>query len=283
MIRTLGEAMASKLANALLRGPERERMDGLEIRDAGHGYDLFGLRRDSVLLALALGRLAYERYFRVESIGGERIPKHGSAILTANHGGMLPIDGVMLYLDVLRHTDPPRIPRAIADRFVPLLPTLGTFFARAGVVSGSRCNVTHLLDAGELLMIFPEGVAGMGKPLGQRHRLQNWTVGHAELAIRHRVPVVPVAIVGAEEQWLQLLRIDRFHWFGAPYLPLPVLPLPLPVRYHILYGEPLWLHEGRQPEEADDPSIVEAAAFRVRQAVEKLLAEGLRARRGIFR
>ena len=280
---TLGEAAARAIARRLLPAAERKRIDRLELPDAGHGYDAFGLHRESVAAGAALFRLLHDYYFRVESIGAENIPKSGPAILAANHAGMLPLDALMLYYDVLRQTEPPRLGRPVADWFVTLLPLISTLYARGGVVSGTRRNVAHLLEAGELIELFPEGVAGIGKPLSQRYHLQKWSVGHAELAIRHRAPVVPVAIIGSEEQWIEILRIRRFHWFGAPYLPVPLSLLPLPVRYHIYYGEPLLLHEGRKPADADDPVISEAAASRVRQAVEGLLARGLRARRGIFR
>jgi 1-acyl-sn-glycerol-3-phosphate acyltransferase len=91
---------------------------------------------------------------------------------------------------------------------------------------------------------------------------------------------VPVAIIGAEEQWPLLARLDRLHPFGAPFLPVPATPFPLPVRYHIHYGPPLVLHEeGGDP---DDPAVVAAAAARVRSAVEALIERGLRERKGVF-
>ena len=86
------------------------------------------------------------------------------------------------------------------NHFVPALPFIGTIFARGGMVGGSRGNVRALLEAGELLMIFPEGTPGIIKPFHKRYQLQKFRVGHAELAIRHQVPVIPVGIVGAEEQ-----------------------------------------------------------------------------------
>src|SRR5690606_28426001 len=133
---------------------------------------------------------------------------------------------------------------------------------------------------GELLLIFPEGVPGIGKPFHERYQLQEWRVGHAELAIRHRAPVVPVAIVGPEEQMPRIARLRRLgRLFGAPYVPLTLTPFPLPVRYHILYGAPIALHERYAPADADDPESLRAAANEVRDAVAALLAEGLRARR----
>jgi 1-acyl-sn-glycerol-3-phosphate acyltransferase len=282
-VETIGEAAARRIARVLLPAAERERLARLALPDAGHGYDAFGLHPAWVAASAAFGRFLYDRYFRVESIGAGNIPRSGPAILAANHAGMLPLDAVMLYLDVLRHTEPPRLGRPVADWFVTLLPLVSTAFARVGVVSGSRRNVARLLEAGELIELFPEGVGGIGKPFRQRYHLQEWTVGHAELAIRHRAPVVPVAIIGAEEQWIEILRLRRFHLFGVPYLPVPLFVLPLPVRYHIYYGEPLLLQEGRKAADADNAEIVDAAASRVRQAVEALITRGLAARRGLFR
>ena len=246
--------------------------------DEGHGYDLFGLRPAAVERAARLAAPLYDRYFRVVSHGAGNLPRTGPAILAPNHSGVLPVDGGMLWLDVLRHTG--RVTRMVADRFVPRLPFVGTIFARVGVVSGTRNNVRRLLERGELLAIFPEGVTGVAKSFRERYQLQDWRVGHAELAIRHRAPVVPVAILGAEESWPIAFRVRGLHPFGAPYLPVPASPVPLPVRYHIHYGAPLALHDGLAPGAADDPAVVADAARRVREAVAKLIHEGLQDRRG---
>ncbi|MGH8311474.1 MAG: 1-acyl-sn-glycerol-3-phosphate acyltransferase, partial [Steroidobacteraceae bacterium] len=131
---------------ALLSKSERARLGQLVINDAGHGYDVLGLHAQSVATAVALLRPVYELWFRVESQGAEHVPARGAAILAANHSGMLPIDAAMITIDVLRHTTPPRVPRAVGDGFVPFLPWLGTVFSRAGMVSGSRGNFRHLLD-----------------------------------------------------------------------------------------------------------------------------------------
>ncbi|RMG17632.1 MAG: acyltransferase family protein [Deltaproteobacteria bacterium] len=271
-----------RLGSLLLSPRERRRHARLAFHDAGHGYDLFGENPDWIAFGHALVRPLYEHYFRVVNHGAENLPGEGGAILAANHSGMLPIDAAMLYLDVLRSTEPPRAPRPIVDLFVPLLPVVNTLFARVGAVSGTRANVEALLEAGELLMIFPEGTKGIGKGWQRRYQLQRWTVGHAEMALRHQVPVVPVAIIGAEEAWPQIARIDA-HPFGAPWIPVPATPLPLPARFHIYYGAPLDLHADLPPEAADDPAAVEAAAARVKEAVAGLIARGLAERQGVFR
>ncbi len=188
----------------------------------------------------------------------------------------------MLWCDVVRNTHPPRAPRPVADYFVSTLPFLGTLFARGGAIGGSRGNVRRLLEQGELLMLFPEGTPGIGKPFSERYQLQAWRKGHCEFALRYNAPVVPIGIVGAEEQMPQIARIPlEGLGLNVPYLPVTATPFPMPVRYHILYGEPLHFPE-YGPDDADDPEIVTACAARVRDAVEALIGRGLRERRGVF-
>ncbi len=273
-----------RVARAISRlygGPEvRDRADRLAYPDAGHGYDRFGMHPDFVALGECIGMPMYDNYFRVKSYGSENIPTSGAAVLAANHSGTLPLDGAMLWVDVLRHTEPPRTARPIADYFVSTLPLVSTLFARCGVVGGSKGNARALLEAGELLMIFPEGTPGIGKPFSERYKLQKWRQGHCELAIRHSAPVVPVGIVGAEEQMPQIARIKLGG--SIPYLPVPATLVPLPVRYHIHYGEPLRFDREFSPDDADDPAIVADAARRVKEAVQGLLDRGLEMREGIF-
>ncbi len=277
-------SVARGLASMLLDEEEVTRLDQLHFYDAGHGYDAFGMHPDFVKLGEGISRWAYEKYFRVKSYGAEVIPSTGSAILASNHSGNIPIDGMMIWNDVIRNTDPPRVVRAIADNFVPTLPFVGTLFTRSGAVGGSRGNVRALLQKGELLLIFPEGTPGIIKPWSKRYQLQNFRVGHAELAIRFGCPVVPIGVVGAEEQMPQLTTSRRLgEALGVGELPIPMTPVPLPVRYHIHYGEPIPLHEEFSPEQADDPAVVQGAAARVRDAVQDLVDKGLSMRKGVFR
>lgn len=274
----LGRA-GRRLASRLLAEP-LEHLRSIPYRDAGHGYDVFGYEPLHAALGLALLEPLYRHWFRVRSHGVEHVPERGAAILVGNHSGTLPFDAAMVWTDVVLQRQ--RLPRAVADHFVPALPFVSTLYARGGVVGGSQGNLRVLLESGELLMIFPEGVPGISKPFRERYQLREFRVGHAELAIRHRVPVVPVGIVGAEEQMPQVARLP-VRFLGAPYVPVTLSPLPLPVRYHLHYGEPLVLHEGLRPEDADSPEVVRHACERVRHAVQALVNEGLRRRKGVFR
>jgi len=276
-------SVARNLASLMLPPEELERLQELHFYDAGHGFDPFGMHPAFVALGEGISSFLYNKYFRVKSYGAEVIPASGSAILAANHSGNIPIDGMMIWNDVVRHTNPPRVVRAVADNFVPTLPFVGTLFTRSGAVGGSRGNVRALLERGELLLIFPEGTPGILKPFAKRYQLQNFRVGHAELAIRYGCPVIPIGVVGAEEQLPQLTTSRRLgRWTGVGEVPIPAVPVPLPVRYHIHYGEPIPLHEQYSPDQADDPQVVKAAANQVRDAVGALLERGLALRKGVF-
>ena len=274
-------ALARALSAAFGGAEVRDRAQRLSYADAGHGFDRFGMHPDFVAFGDAIANPLYQRYFRVISHGSEHIPKSGAAVIAANHSGTIPLDGAMLFMDIYHKTDPPRAPRTVADYFVSTLPVLSTLFARCGVVSGSRGNARALLEGGELLCIFPEGVPGIGKPFSERYKLQEWRQGHCELAIRYGAPVVPVGIIGAEEQMPQLARIP-IPGLPIPYLPIPATLIPLPVRYHIWYGEPIRVDRDYRPSDADDPEKVREAAARVKAAVQLLLQKGLQERKGIF-
>lgn len=270
-----GMAGKQALVQALASPAEKALLEELRYRDEGHGYDAFGFDPLSFGLGLAAGRFLYDRYFRVRSRGIEHVPASGPAILAANHSGLIPVDAAMVVIDIARRTHPPRVARTIGDVFIPLMPWIGTLMSRVGAVCGSRANFERLLESGELVLVFPEGVPGIGKGFAHRYELQEFRVGHAELALRHRVPVVPVAVIGAEEAWPALAKIRSFHWFGAPFLPLPATPVPLPVRHTIYYGPPIHLHHHWTPAEADDPAVARLAADLVRGRVEALIARGL--------
>ena len=275
--------IVKKLASKMLKKSDFQRLENMFFLDAGHGYDAFGLHPEFIRFGAGLTRWPYESYFRVISKGYEHIPEYGAAILAANHSGNLPIDGMMLWHDVVRHTKPPRVARGIADHFVPSLPFIGTLFARGGMVGGSRGNVRTLLENGELLMIFPEGTPGIIKPFSKRYQLQKFRVGHAELAVRNQVPIIPVGIIGAEEQLPSIFSSRRLgKMFGIEAVPLPVLPVPLPVRYRIFYGEPITSHLSLHPSDADDPDIISDLAKKVQKRVAKLIEQGLCERRGVF-
>jgi 1-acyl-sn-glycerol-3-phosphate acyltransferase len=143
-------------------------------------------------------------------------------------------------------------------------------------------NVRSLLERGELCLIFPEGMAAMSKPRDARYRLGGWHVGHAELALRHGATIVPVAVIGSEEQWPTVARVRALRPFGAPYLPVMATPFPLPVHYHLHYGEPIDLRARFGSSELSTALIDEGASV-TREALQTLIDRGVQERGGVFR
>jgi 1-acyl-sn-glycerol-3-phosphate acyltransferase len=164
---------------------------------------------------------------------------------------------------------------------VPTLPFVSTLFARCGQIVGTPENCRRLLSAGETLLVFPEGTRGLNKPFSQRYQLQGFGLGFMRLALENDVPIIPVGVVGAEEQAPAILDLQPIaKLFSFPHFPITLtgLPLPMPVRYRIWFGEPMRFTGSADEEDA----VLEGKVARVRDAVAGLLARGLREREHVF-
>jgi 1-acyl-sn-glycerol-3-phosphate acyltransferase len=272
---------AKGLVDHLLNRDERRVLAAFaHLVEGDAPYDRFGYSPEAVTSAFPLFHALYRLYFRVRSERHEHIPGEGPVVLAGNHGGLLPFDAAMAIVDVALHTDPPRLVRAIVDRWAGALPWINIFYARVGQVVGTRENFAKLLDDGQLLLVFPEGIEGMRKTIAHRYRLQKFRVGFIEHALRARAPIVPVAFIGSDDQSPILFDIKPLaRRLGVPVAPItPTFPwfgplglLPYPVSYRIVYGEPLRYHERFGPEAADDSRLVRYLANQVRRAVQLLI------------
>jgi len=233
----------------------------------------------------------YTVWWRVEPAGVENVPAEGPALVVANHSGVLPWDGVMITL-ALRHEHPARREcRMLALDMFALLPFLAPALARTGAVRASQENGERLLRAGELVGVFPEGVKGVGKRYRDRYRLARFgRGGFVRLALRTSAPIVPCAVVGAEEIHPVLAKAD---WvgrpLGLPYLPItPSFPLlgplgvvPLPTKWSIDFADPIPT-AGYGPEGADDPILVNRLSEQVRSIIQRMIDGRLARRRSVW-
>lgn len=231
--------------------------------------------------------LVYRHYFRVETVDIDRVPS-GRVLLISNHAGQLPFDGMMLTMAMLLEAEPPRIARGMAEYWVSELPFVSVAAARGGALVGTPRNCTAMLEAGECVMVFPEGVRGMNKLYRDRYQLMRFGLGFMRLALETNTPIVPVSIVGSEEQQPGLANLSSIaRVLGMPALPLtPTFPLlgplgllPLPVKYRIYFGEPL-IFEGDPSE--DDAHIQERVDV-VKSAIMDGFERGLAERHGVFK
>jgi 1-acyl-sn-glycerol-3-phosphate acyltransferase len=249
------------------------------------------MERESAALAHAVLSFLHRHWFRVESQGIRHVPTKGSAFLVPNHAGVLPFDGAMLAVDVFRRIEPPRMVRYVVDTFAAGFPFVNTFLSRQGQVFGARKNVEDLVLGGQLVGLFPEGADGIGKLLPERYRLRRFNVGFIEIALRHRVPIVPVSILGSEEQAPMLANIGFLaRLLGLPYFPVtPTFPhlgllglIPLPAKYQITYEKPFHFYKKYPPSAADDPAIVRMLADKVQIRIQEMLDDALSRRQSIF-
>lgn len=274
---------------ALDRGPAQNFEAELDARFARvktnvgtYGTDPFGFDPRFARRFASLGARLYRHYFRVACFGIEQLPA-GRCLLVANHSGQLPYDGMMIAMACFLQAEPPRAVRSMVDRFVPSVPFVSPALARLGQVLGTPDNCRRLLAAEEVIQCFPEGTNGLNKTFDRRYRLQRFGAGFARLALEMRAPVVPVAVVGAEEQAPSLGNARALaKLLGLPALPITPAPLfgalPLPVRYRLHFGAPIDLGaDGRRDEQA-----VAEKVQAVKAQLQALVDAGVAARPAVF-
>ena len=287
-------AAARDLLGAVLplsvRELEREvddRLSKVPTRLNDFGFDPFGFSPVSIRPSALFAALVYRYYFRVETHDIDRVPS-GRVLLIANHAGQLPFDGMMFTSAMLLEAEPPRIVRAMAEYWVPQLPFVSVLAARGGVLVGTPENCVAMLEAGECVLAHPEGVRGMNKLFSQRYKLQRFGLGFMRLALDTDTPIVPVSVIGSEEQQPGIANLEGIgRLLGMPAFPItlgfpwlgPLGMLPLPVKYHIYFGEPLHF-EGSPTDEA---AIVQQKVDVVRKSITDMFTLGRGERRGVFR
>jgi 1-acyl-sn-glycerol-3-phosphate acyltransferase len=260
-------------------------IDSLPNQVNSQGFDAWGFSPEQAKFYYSLARRIYD-YFRPEIYGIENLPA-GRVLIVPNHSGQLPFDGVVVGVAALLQASPPRLVRAMAERWVSTLPFINELWTRTGVVLGDPINCRNLLEDDQAILVFPEGVRGSGKTFWQRYRTQSFGRGFMRLALQTGAPIVPVAVIGAEESiisiadWKGLAKLLR-----APYIPIsPLLPLlgllayfPLPTKFRVYFGEPMYFSGPFDDEDA----VIQRKTDEVQGRIQQMIDDGLKARRSIF-
>ncbi len=284
---------ATDVARDLLASDYYFRQWGrMGMRSRSEEVDDFGLDPTFEAQVRPVLDLLCRRYFRIDVQGIENVPNTGRCVIVANHSGTLPLDGLMLRTAFRLHHPAARDVRWLAEDFVYHLPFLGSFMSRIGAVRACQENAERLLLRHDALVgVFPEGVKGIGKLYRERYRLQRFgRGGFIRLCLRTRTPLVPCAIIGAEEANPMLFRLEAAgKALGLPYLPVtPTFPwlgpaglLPAPTRWRVVFGD-LQRFDDHDAAHADDPVLVGRLAERVRTEIQSLLDDGVRARKSLW-
>ena len=282
-----GSDPVSAVASAV-GGLPADAQEGIDraVRRLGGDYteDEWGFDEEFADALFPFLEFMYERWWRVQVEGTVNVPSHGPALMVSNHAGIVPWDAIMMGTAILKEHPLPRYPRFLVLNWAFTLPFASFALRKVGAVVASPYNAIRLLEQGELVGVFPEGVKGAGKDFKDRYRLQRFgRGGFVEIALRTRAPIVPVAVVGSEEIHPKIGESSLLaRATGAPYFPItptfPVLgPLglvPLPSKWRIEFCEPIPTHD-YGPEAAEDRGLVFELSEQVREVIQAKLYEGL--------
>jgi 1-acyl-sn-glycerol-3-phosphate acyltransferase len=275
---------ASEWVASALGDDVEARMKRVPVALGDSGVDPFGLDPRWTKWALTSAGFLHRHYFRTEVFGAENLPT-GRVVLVSNHSGQLPVDGALIGAAMFMDVEPPRFIRAMVEKWTQTLPFVSLLFARVGQVVGVPENARRLLEQDEALLVFPEGMRGITKTYGQRYQLTDFGLGFMRLAMATKSPVVPVAVIGGEEQYISVANLTGVaKLLGLPAFPImpqlliPGGQLPLPTRYRIYFGEPMYF-EG-DPD--DDDAVIEEKVWLVKATIQSMVNKGVKARPHVF-
>jgi len=276
--RTVRAALAA-IVEAIRSGYGADAQRPQDLPDSG--YDPAFVERTAPLL-----EFLWSRYFRVRLLGIENVPNEGAALLVGNHSGGIPYDGAMLLHGIRRDHPRHRHVRPLIANFAFRSGWMANVVARVGCVRASMETALPMLARGELVAVFPEGLKGVGKLYRERYRLARFgRGGFVRLAREAQVPLLPVAVVGAEEIHPVIGKITRFaEPLGIPYIPItPTFPwlgpfglLPVPTKWTIQIGAPI------APPASGDEGGTSRVAESVRVAIDGMISDLLAQRRSIL-
>jgi len=263
------------------------------VREAGRAVDDWGRSERVFDLMQPLLDFYYRYWFRVETQGVENVPSDGGALLTSNHSGALPPDAPMI-MQAIRHEHPaPRPLYMLAEHWFKGYPGVGLLTNKMGIVPAHPANASRLLrDEHKLALVFPEGMKATRKLYWQRYKLRRFgRGGFVRTAMRAGVPIVPIAVVGAEDAMpifahLPLMqRLTGLIYFPVnhafPHFGAAAAAMYLPAKFKISFLEPVDL-SGYGPDDAEDLSLVQGIAEDVRARIQEEVDSLLESRTSVW-
>jgi len=253
--------------------------------------DEWGRSEHMRALARRIYAPVYHHWFRVDWEGLEKIPRDGGALLVANHAAAIPSDAPVIMHGIEEELGRPVY--GLADFFFRDTPWLGTMWARSGGVTAHPDNARRLLaEQGQLVLVFPEGTKGPSKTFGDRYQLRRFgRGGFVEIAMRAGVPIIPIAVVGAEESMPIVFRLPAVaKALGLPYLPITANMLlfgPLgtvlyfPAKFRLRVLDPITFDVAAGQERYSKSRVMDEAE-RIRTLMQETLYDMLRARRSVW-
>ena len=281
LLETLTPEVLTRLSDEI-----EEKLSRIPTQLNVYKYDAWGFHPDSARQLFLATSVLYRYWFRVENHGIENLPA-GRCLVIGNHAGQIALDAGMICLAALLEAEPPRILRGMGEFFLPNVPFLNVIMHRLGSVVGTPKNCVDLLEHEEAVIAFPEGVRGISKLFWERYQLKDFGLGFMRLALETGSPIVPVAVVGSEEQTIAVANLESIgRRLGLPALPItltfpwlgPLGLVPLPVKYRIYWGKPIRFEGSAN----DEDSVIREKVDKVQGAIQKMVNAGLAKRQSWF-
>jgi 1-acyl-sn-glycerol-3-phosphate acyltransferase len=268
----------------------RRRMNAFGIVERSGEVDEFGADEVVLRRAQPFWDFLHDRWWRIEVEGLENLPEQGPCLLVANRSGLLPYDGIMISHTIFRSHPRHPLPRFLVADWLITLPFMQPWLARIGGVRASRENAERLLRRGHWVVAFPEGVKGAAKLYRDRYRLQRFGRGGVIRVARDTgAPLVPVAVIGAEEVHPVLFKVETLaRALGLPFVPVtPTFPalgplglVPFPTKWTVRFGAPLSL--GGLEGAVEDEVAISRLTEELRADIQAMVDDGVRARGSVF-
>lgn len=233
----------------------------------------------------------YRHWFRAEWEGFEKIPREGGALLVANHAAAVPSDAPVIMHGIESELGRPVY--GLADQLFKSMPVVGTLWSRVGGVVAHPDNAYRLLrEQQQLVLVFPEGSKGPGKTINQRYQLRRFgRGGFVEIAMRAGVPIIPIAVMGAEESMPIVWKSNTLAKLtGLPYAPITANMLafgPLggllyfPAKFKLRVLDPVRFEVPPDQERYSKSRVMEEAE-KIRESIQAALYDLLRDRRSVW-
>jgi 1-acyl-sn-glycerol-3-phosphate acyltransferase len=242
--------------------------------------DPWGFNIDTITEAFDYIYPVYKKYFKVRVFGKENV-KDEPYILASNHTGQVPIDGMMITTAFATEMENPRMLHSMVDTFLAGFPFLGSLTAETGSILGDRGNCNWLLEQGESILVFPEGMKGITKSTHEYYELRKFSNGFFRIALGNKTKILPITVIGAEEMFPFVFHAKKLgKMLGLPTLPLMTNVIPLPSPIDIYIGEPYEIPDDLSVDAPDKE--IRKHVYQIEKTIKKQLAFGLRNRRPFF-
>lgn len=218
------------------------------------------------------------KYVRLEVEGIENVPKRGRALIAPNHSGFAGMDAFIIGWEIFNSTK--RIPRVMTHHLWFVTPQTAIPAQKLGFFEATTANATKFLKKNNLVVLFPEGEQGNFKPTAKKYQLQEFKRGFVRIALQTQSPIVPAIVIGAEETHINLRRLRFTKFLRGVVLPLPLNVIPLPVKWKVIFLEPIMLPY--KPEAANNSELVHEITSEIREKIQVAINKELDRRNFIF-